>query len=567
MRHFDCETTTAPAPAKTHAAIPRGRGWRLALAFALGAFVVPACAWPQKNALRYPHARATAARRAPAHQAALSAWLRARLQKLDPALHVGVHVVSAEDGGEIFSHNAGERFVPASTVKMLTAATALDVLGPAFRFNTELWADGYDRESKSVRNLYLRGSGDPSLDVGDLAALIATLRQAGVTRIVGEVVVDDTAFDAVPWGRGWMWDDLGEGYSAPVSALNVAGNALSLWVAPGPRPGVAARVFLQPATRFVTLGNVVNTAPVGSPAAVRLFLGGGESVLEGPPLAADPQLVGFGAPPAPVFSATDLALMAGHQLTVGGGIAADAGPRLRRLAVRDAAAWVATLLREQLLAQRLEVPPNWRRGATPATATLMATHASAALGGLLPGYVKASNNHAMECLLKRVGAQTAGGPGSFATGIAAVRRFLEAELGMDGTTAVLFDGSGASRYDLLTPAQLTRVTLAASRRFSSGPEFVASLPIGGVDGTLGHRMRATALRGQVRAKTGTMTGVSALAGLLNAEDDEPLVFAIMADHATCGAQALRELQDELLTLLRRPPTPSTATLAAPAATR
>lgn len=506
-----------------------------------------------RTGAQYPHARATAARRAPAAQAALTAWLQARLAKLDPALHVGVQVVSGEDGAEVFSYNAGERFVPASTVKMLTAATALDVLGPAYRFNTELWADGYERENKSVRNLYLRGSGDPSLDVGDLAALISTLRQAGVTRIVGEVVVDDTAFDAVPWGRGWMWDDLGEGFSAPVSALNVAGNALSLWVAPGPRPGTAARVFLQPATRFVTLGNVVNTAPAGSNAAVRLFLGGSLDVLEGPPLAANAQLVGFGAPPAPTFSATDLALTAGHPLTVGGGIAADAGPRLRRLAVRDAAAWVATLLREQLVAQRFEVPPNWRRGATPATATLMATHASAGLGSMLPGYVKASDNHAMECILKRVGAQAAGEPGSFAGGITAVRRFLEAELGMDGTTAVLFDGSGASRYDLLTPAQLARATYAASRRFGSGAEFVASLPIGGVDGTLGHRMRTPALRGQVRAKTGTMTGVSALAGLLNAENDEPLVFAIMADHATCGAHALRGLQDELLTLLRVAP--------------
>lgn len=152
-----------------------------------------------------------------------------------------------------------------------------------------------------------------------------------------------------------------------------------------------------------------------------------------------------------------------------------------------------------------------------------------------------------------MGGLQAGQPGSFANGVQAVRRYLEARVGPEAAGAVLLDGSGASRYNLLTPALLTRVVYEAGRHFATGPEFVASLPIGGTDGTLSRRMRAPNLRGAVRAKTGTMTGVSALAGVLSAANEEPLVFAVMVDHAACPAQALRALQDEVVGWLQEAP--------------
>jgi D-alanyl-D-alanine carboxypeptidase/D-alanyl-D-alanine-endopeptidase (penicillin-binding protein 4) len=166
--------------------------------------------------------------------------------------------------------------------------------------------------------------------------------------------------------------------------------------------------------------------------------------------------------------------------------------------------------------------------------------------------MKWSNNHGMECLLKRVGAVTTLSPGSWANGTLAVRNFLQTVVGLDVSAIAVEDGSGASRYSMVTPAQLTRLLGVLHDSFNIGPEFVAALPIGGVDGTLGHRMLAPSLHARVRAKTGSMTGVSNLAGFLETEDGERLAFAILMDAYPGSVEPLRRLQDDILLLLSQP---------------
>jgi D-alanyl-D-alanine carboxypeptidase/D-alanyl-D-alanine-endopeptidase (penicillin-binding protein 4) len=424
---------------------------------------------------------------------------------------------------------------------MLTASAALAVLGPNYRFATQLLVDNVDAATGTARTLYIRGSGDPTLEVGDLAALASALKQAGVGQITGEIVIDDTDFDAVPWAQGWMWDDLESSFSAPVWGLNVAGNAMALWLMPGSIKNAPARLLQVPeAPGYVFISNTGVTTAAKGPNALKVSAQEPDAGVVGPP-------VPSGAPPAtgPVV----VALTQGQEISVTGTVGLDSPAKLKAFAIRDPVAWAGALLRAELRKAGVQAPVALRRGPVSTTAVPVALHESAALGVLLPQFVKASNNHAMECVLKRVSVAAYGAPGTFAGGTQAVRRYLSDTLGLPSLGMNLVDGSGASRYNLLTPAQLTRAICAQAQAFALGPEFMASLPVAGLDGTLARRFVGSPLQGRVRAKTGTMTGISSLAGLMEADDGDILCFAIMMDGALGHGEALRRLQDGIVTLV------------------
>lgn len=462
----------------------------------------------------------------------LSAQVEAAIRRRDPRLHVGVAVSSASTGARLLALGDSQRFTPASVFKVYTAAAALYYLGPQHRFVTELLTDGLDRSGRAAHHLYLRGSGDPDLGGGDLAALAARLRQQGVSQVTGDIIVDDGVFDATPWGRGWMWDDLDDGYSAPVSGINVNGNALGLFVLPGARQDLPARVFTVPAAPYVILNNTATTAAAGGGGGVRI-------AVDGP--------------------AAALGLAAGQRVDVTGSLGLDAGPVSRQFAVRDPILFAATVLRDELRRQRIEVAGTVRRAPVPPAALRLASHASAPLSAQLIAFMKSSDNHGMECLLKRLGvpivvpgsapAPTPTEVGSWDRGLSAIRTFLVQQVGLSGTDLQLSDGSGLSRYNVTTPAQLLTLMLYMQRQFGIGPEFLAALPLGGVDGTLAGRFSGPRLHARVRAKTGSLSGVSNLAGFLSTADGELLAFAIMMDGFAGSAEPYRRLQEEILALV------------------
>lgn len=448
--------------------------------------------------------------------------VEAIIHSVDAQNHVGVQVISVRSGATVYEHNSQQHFTPASVLKLMTGAAALYYLGPTYRFSTDLLADEVDRGGKVVKNLILRGSGDPGLTDNDLIALATALKQQGITAISGDLLVDDTVFDSVPWGKGWMWDDLSDGYSAPVYGVNVLHNEIAVTLLPGSRLGDPARLYSVPTSGVIPVQSSVITGVAGGASAVRV-------------LAGNPDNAG---------------LLPGQSIVLSGTLPIDSAWG-RRFAVRDGALQAAALLREHLRALRIEVAGGVRRGSTPATASMLASHTSRELNHALIDYMKASNNHGMECLLKRLGASTALQPGGWQNGLLAVRSFLAQQVGVDVATLKIADGSGGSRYSLITPAQLTAVLRFMLRSFALGPEFVASLPIGGLDGTLASRFEVPLLHSRVRAKTGTMTGVSNLAGYLDQGDGEVLAFAIMMEGFTGGADAYRRLQEQILLALAR----------------
>src|SRR5437868_5353594 len=169
-----------------------------------------------------------------------------------------VEVVSLDDGAVIYSRGADEALNPASNTKLVTAAAALLRLGPEFRFTTDLLVDKPLDRLGRVHTLYVRGRGDPTWNTERLYGLAADLWHRGI-RQIGEIVLDDSYFDAEKWGPGWEQETTDKAYAAPVGALSLNHNAVAIYVSPGTRPGQRARVELEPDADCFVLQNKATT--------------------------------------------------------------------------------------------------------------------------------------------------------------------------------------------------------------------------------------------------------------------------------------------------------------------
>ena len=456
------------------------------------------------------------------------AVLRANLTDLiaDPALlraHVGLLVVAGGSGEVLFQHDAEKRFTAASTTKLVTGAVALSRLGADHRWETSVRAAGDLANGTLEGDLWVIGGGDPQFGSESLETLARSVRAAGITRVMGDLVGDDRRFAGAPWGRGWMWDDLYGSFAAGVSALQFSPARIPGELLPGQRVGDSATLSIADRALAPPIRNEVRTGPPGSgveleyvPDAV-----GGEVALRGwIPADEDRVTLGFSAPhPTGYF----LARMRGALERVGveiDGTARQAG------------------------AGEIIGPVAWDR-----------TVRSEPLASALTRMLKYSDNQIAEIFLRTLG--TLNGNGSPEEGL----RVIEGTLGgwgIDPDALSLADGSGMSRYSELSPAALVRLL----RRVSQLPDFrlfLDALPVSSVDGTLSRRFRSTAASRVVRAKTGSLSGVRALAGYVEDGDGETLVFALILngyDAPASVATALEDLLVEQLALYHGPTYPA-----------
>ena len=451
----------------------------------------------------------------------------------DPSLaHSGVTflAVSLDRGDTLFAREADRLYTPASNRKLFTAASALHWLGPDHRFRTALVATG-PLEADTLRgDLVLVGRGDPDLLSAHLAALADTLAASGARVVAGDVRADDAWFDDVEWGAGWMWDD-GPYWEWPyVTALTVADNVVTVTARPGPRAGDPVAVGIDPPTGYVTLNVFAVTAAAGAPS---------ELVVDR-----------HWSPRENVIDVT-------------GALAEDAEPVVARRTVEDPALYAATLLLELLEARGVDVLGVARHGdlavgseqigggVTDAILDTVAVHASEPLSESVRNFLKVSDNLTGELLVKAVGASVAGPPGTYGKGLAAERAFLASEVGIDTTAQMLADGSGVSRYNLVTARQIVALLHYMTTRDDLFPSYRAALPVAGVDGTLENRMRGTPAEGRAGAKTGTLNGVTALSGYVPSADGERLAFSLMMEFYTGSSAPRRAVQDSIVAALAR----------------
>jgi D-alanyl-D-alanine carboxypeptidase/D-alanyl-D-alanine-endopeptidase (penicillin-binding protein 4) len=423
----------------------------------------------------------------------------------------------------LFERDPDKAFLPASNMKLLTAAATLAALGGDFRYETQVLAEAkIDAPGRLAGDLFLRGAGDPSLDYDDLADLAGQLAQRGLKQVAGRVIGDDSAFPDAPLGEGWSWDDLPWYYAMEVSALSLGRNQVDVIVRPADKAGQPALVEVKPANDYFQVVNRAVTTEAGTKPSIRYDRPLGHPAME-----------------------------------VSGNVPCGAEPISQGCSVPHPALYAATVFTAKLRERGIEVLGEPQTGPTPPPApplrgeggkrpVSLAAVQSAPLRELLPRLNKHSDNLYAELFLRTLGQRHAG-TGTARHGGEGIVAFLQG-LGLDTTALRVADGSGLSRFNLVSPRLLVGV-LRALAQHPEAEAFYASLPIAGVDGTLAGRMKGTPAAGNVHAKTGYLSQVSSLSGYVTTADGHILAVSILTNNFTCPTSKVRGLQDQVCTLL------------------
>lgn len=434
-----------------------------------------------------------------------------------PAEGVRLGVMVATLSGEpVFADKASQRFIPASNTKLFTVAAAfhmmpgIDQPDPALGTSLQLvpGADG------DLPSLLLVGAGDPALRdgadcvsncLGELADAVAA---RGISQ-VGDIFADAAIFPEEPWGMGWSWNNLPFYFGAPISGLTVNGNAVALRIGPGGGEGEPVEAVWAIGDDLLRVRNEAVTSPPGSEnlLSVLRWPGSDEVRLTGT-LPADTAARNY------FLSVQDPALAAGERLArllAARGIAIEGGVKLRARTDDLPSEEIARLAPPPLLQSLIVISED-------------------------------SDNLAAELLLRHL-ARATGGEGA-EDGLDAVNAMLD-QAGVGRNEVELFDGSGLSPYNRVTPAGVVRfLTWTAGQ--SWGEQFRATLPVGGQTGSLARRFRGTPLEGRIFAKTGSVQGVNALSGFLVAASGETLVFSVIANDRPVDADPVVPLIDRTL---------------------
>jgi D-alanyl-D-alanine carboxypeptidase/D-alanyl-D-alanine-endopeptidase (penicillin-binding protein 4) len=514
----------------------------------------------------------------------------------DPAVaraHWGV-IVTTLDGRPIYELNEAQLFQPASNAKLFTTAAAMALLPPTHVFTTTVTGNGLFMEDGTLHgSLELNGVGDANLSGRDLPYIPPALRPnpappandplryleemadqvkaAGVKRVEGDIWGADFHFERERYPSGWSMDDAVWGYAAPVSGLSVADNEMKVTIYPSPAKGYEAfftrlgeefpaLIQVDQVVPYYTVVNHVECWPEKKPTHIQIERTPGS-----------------------------------HELLVYGYISRGAQPVVEEIAIDDPAAFAALTFKQMLVDRGIPVTGTAEAShalvysprvptvdfATEANEPIanlaplpeshefpdvgsigcpncdklwaykvLAKHVSAPLREDIVVTNKESLNLHAELLLLQLGLAVTG-KGERAQGVRIVRQFL-INAGIDKDDFVFYDGSGLSGYDLVTPRAVAKLLSFAAHDPKTGApqpwfaDWKASLPVGGVDGTLADRFTAPPLKGHVFAKTGTHSEGRALSGYLECASGQTVIFSILVDHQLPGDSADRDAMDKIV---------------------
>lgn len=396
-----------------------------------------------------------------------------------------------EQGRVIFEEQARTAFIPASALKTVTTATALEVLGPDFHFTTEVRAVSPMHSGLLEGDLVLVGGGDPMLDLAALDEITARLYSGGLRRIIGGIRVDGGLFKGSLYPDFWNWGDIGNGYGSGVSALNVNHNRYTASFRPGKAFGEPA-VFLgvEPEVPSVTFRNETTTGPPGSGDGVMIH--GGENT--------------------PLIHLRGSVPKDAHDFTVSG-------------AVPDPAAFAALHFQQSLVARGIQIDGRLVSSTAPAKVVLL-KHASPPLLNIIASIHATSDNHETECVLRLLGHQQQRDP------VVVIREHWKGR-GLEFTRLRMEDGSGLSRADFITPHDLARLQYLA-KTGPHGPAYRDSL----------------LTEGPLRWKGGAMSGIRTVTGFLIAGSGREITFTLMVNHFA-DASDTAALRQRVIEVLRR----------------
>jgi len=431
-----------------------------------------------------------------------------------PGTSLSVYVRELGREEPVVSYNSGVPRNPASTMKVLTTYAALEALGPAYTWRTRAYANGPIRDQVLDGDLVLVGGGDPFMTAERWWGFIAGLRNAGVQRVTGDVIIDNSFFTSQGDDRAAFDNRPYRTYNVLPDALLVNFQTVTITAVPDPATG-SVRVSANPWPANLTLDNEIRLEP-GSckrgAAGIRLAMPDGST---------------------------------GNRIALSGRYAAGCGQFATARAVMKAPDYAYGLFKTLWQQAGGTLGGSMKLGVLPADAKLLYTHESLTLAEIIRLVNKYSSNSMARTLYLTLGAERyPGRPATPAAGREAIQDFL-ARQALSVPDLVIENGSGLSRNERITAAGLADV-LEAAYGSQYMPEFAASLPLSATDGTMKRRFRSPEMQGRLRMKTGSLEDVAALAGYINAASGKTFVAVVILNHPGASAGSGEAIQTALV---------------------
>jgi D-alanyl-D-alanine carboxypeptidase/D-alanyl-D-alanine-endopeptidase (penicillin-binding protein 4) len=458
----------------------------------------------------------------PAPKSLGEALSRAALRAPAPSSGLSIEIAELETGQTVFEKNPQQPETIASVTKLFSTAAALHFLGPDYKFKTTFWRRGDVHDGTLVGSLLVVGGGDPNISgrfySDDYNAVFDKwaqgLAQAGILRVSGDLILDTSFFDSVTRHPEWRQGQEARWYQAPVSALSYNDNVVVVSIRPGPKPGKPATVSIEPETAIVRPVSWARTVRRGRPRlAVRRSFGSGDVMVSGT------------VPSRSIWWSTPVAI--------------DDPPAFFGSVLRSRLENAGIPMLGKVVENSVEPDNSW---------VLIAETES----GLLPSLAvtnKRSQGFYAEQVFKTLAAEKTG-KGSWSTALTAQKEFLAA-VGLDPARFELRDGSGLSPLNRAAAGDVVAF-LRAMNAHPYGSQWKATLAVSGdPEGTLRHRLRDAELQGRILGKTGSLSGVSTLAGYATAASGKTYVFSILLNGSRVWDSNGHAYQDRILRALVR----------------
>ena len=384
------------------------------------------------------------------HNAPANTPLTNALNKVVQPAHrkaaIGIKILSLKNDHTIYEKNPDQLFIPASNTKLITAAATLEILGPNYRFETQLVTDAQSSHMK-IHNLYIKGGGDPSLETAHLEDMVKKLRARGIKEIRGNIIIDASIFDGHSEGPGWSKGDGPIFDKSPVNGLMINHCCLTVRVKPARIPGHKPQVFLDPAIPHISIENRARTILGAKKRSLHVFRS----------------------------SASE------KRIFVTGTISTKSKQKGYLIVLDHPELYTAHVLQLLLKKHNISCRGSIIVGKTPVEGTIVVRHHSEPMSSLVRFMMKTSDNLYADAFFKMMGAVTYGEPGTWLRGKKAVEQFLLSEVGLPTKELRLYDGSGLSRANLASPNHLAHLLSWVYKTSSYKDLFIESLPISGID--------------------------------------------------------------------------------------
>lgn len=398
---------------------------------------------------------------------------------------------------------------PASNLKLLTSTAALIFLGPDYKFNTSFYHTGNIIDSVCTGDLFVVGGGDPDFTLAELDSLVGLIWQSGIKKINGNLYGDVSLLDSLYWGKGWMWDDNPHLFSPYFSPMIINKSGVKIISGPG-EPGEKVNVTVEPKSDFYTLINEAYTIDFDTSK----------------------------------LKVTRDWINNKNDIIVSGEMYQYAEADTTELNLIHPEKYFLTLLTESLNRNGIEFCGLIDTLSLPAEAQLILAF-ERSLSNILIEMNKESYNLSAEMVLRMLGYEKSGKPVNLNDALSCIDSLITLT-GFDPDNYRIVDGSGLSFYNLIS-AEVILETL--KYLYQSKLDYyrliLDSLPVAGVSGTLEDRMKDKPLCGNVRAKTGSISGISALSGYLNSVNKHDIAFSILIQNFVGSPKTAHDYQEKI----------------------